>query len=333
MKKLIAVLLCIVCLFSSVGMTASAANIFNEVITNITINMGLEPDEPIIYGIIYDSNRLLTGVTIMYKPSPTFTFTRPGTYTVTSDIPLSVDHKFVCWEDEETGKLYYAGDKIYIDGQKTLLAVWQPKTDNNTRPIRAIVTAIEALRRTLQAFFGFYKMEFVPDPTADIKEEDLIVINGLVSEEHDYNANKRYYKIALETTDDGVVYDAFSINDKIFFGGRFENVEVTVEKRDEQGNIVYDKYGNILYTKEIQTQLRDTTEYSAQYEMKKDVYESNGKKYQLIEVTLTDGVPDPQKGEYVTFVIPRGMLRYTDGSGKVHTNKTYAFAVLTTTEM
>ncbi len=317
MKKIIALLLCLVCLFSSVGMTASAANIFNEVITNITISMGLEPDEPIIYGIIYDSNRLLTGVTILYKPSPTFSFTKPGTYTVTDDIPLAVDHKFICWEDEDTGKHYYAGDKIYIDGQKTLLAVWAPKTDNNVRPIRAIVTAVEALRRTLQAFFGFYKMEFVPDPTADIKEEDLIIIKDLVSEEHDYNTNKRYFKIAVEPCANGVVYDAFSQNDKIYFGGGFSDVEVT----DDKGN----KY--------IENQFRGGKEYSAYYNMTKDVHTAaNGKKYQLIEVVLTDGVPDPKKGEYVTFVIPRGMLRYTDASG-IHTNKTYAFSVLTTTTM
>lgn len=318
MKKLVAVLLCFVCLFSSVTMTASAANVFDEVITNITISMGMEPDEPIIYGIIYDSNRLLTGVSIMYKPSPTFTFTKPGTYTVTDDIPLSVDYKFICWEDEDTGKYYYAGDKIYIDGQKTLLAVWEPKTDNNIRPIRVLATAVETLRRTLQSFFGFYKTEFVEDPTADIGEEDLIIIDSLVSEEHDYNTNKRYFKVAVEPCADGVVYEAFSTNDKIFFGGRFENVEVT----DDQGN------------KTVEKQLRDATEYSAYYNMTQEIYTAdNGKKYQLIEVTLTDGVPDPQQGEYITFVIPRGMLRYKDANGNYQTNKTYAFAVLTTTTM
>ncbi len=318
MKKLLAVLLCLVCLISSVGMTASAANIFSEVITNITINMGMEPDEPIIYGIVYDTNRLLSGVSIMYKPSPTFTFTRPGTYTVTDDIPLSVDYKFVCWEDEDTHKLYYAGDKIYIDGQKTLLAVWEPKNDGKNRVVRTIVTAVEALRRTLQAFFGFYKMEFVEDPTANIEESKLLVIDSLISEEHDYNTNKRYFKIAIEPCAEGVVYEAFSKNDKIFFGGRFEDVEVT----DNEGN------------KSIQTQLRNATEYSAYYNMTEYIHEAeNGKKYQLIEVTLTDGVPNPLQGEYITFVIPRGMIRYTDASGNIQTNKTYAFAVHTTTIM
>ncbi len=319
MKKIIALLLCLVCLISSVGMTASAANVFNEVLTNITIGMGLEPDEPIIYGIIYDSNRLLSGVTILYKPSPTFSFTKPGTYTVTDDIPLAVDHKFVCWEDEETGKHYYAGDKIYINGQRTFLAVWTPKTDNNIRPVRAIVTAIEALRRTLQAFFGFYdpKYEIDPDPTLDIAEKDLIVIKDLVSEEHDFDTNKRYFKIAIEPCANGVVYDEFSTNDKIYLGGNFSDVTVT------------DKNGN----KYTETQFRDGREYSANYNMTKEVYTApNGKKYQLIEVTLTDGVPDPQRGEYVTFVIPRGTLRYTDSKG-VHTNKSYAFSVLTTTTM
>ena len=316
MKKIIAVLLCLVCLISSVGMTASAANVFKEVLTNLTISMGLEPDEPIIYGIIYDSNRLLTGVTILYKPSPTFSFTKPGTYTVTDDVPLAVDHKFVCWEDDDTGKHYYAGDKIYIDGQKTLLAVWTPKTDNNIRPVRAIVTAVEALRRTLQAFFGFYKMDFTPDPAFN---DDTLIFDlvGIVSEEHDYKTNKRYYKVAVEPCASGVVYEAFTANEKIYFGGDFSDDIVT----DEEGN----KY--------IKTQFHNAKEYSANYNMTADVYTAaNGKKYQLIEVTLTDGVPDPKQGEYITFTLPRGMLRY-NADGKLHTNKSYAFSVLTTTTM
>ena len=95
MKKIIALLLSIVCLFSCMATTASAG-LFQDVIDNITINMGLEPDEPIIYGIVYDSNSLLSGVAPMYVPSPTFSFTKPGTYVVTDNVPLAVDYEFVC---------------------------------------------------------------------------------------------------------------------------------------------------------------------------------------------------------------------------------------------
>ncbi len=322
MKKILAVLLCLICLFSSVSMTASAG-LFEDVVSAITVNMGMEPDEPIIYGITYDSNSILSGVSIMYMPSTTFKFTNPGTYTVTDDIPLSIDYEFVCWEDEDTGKLYYAGDKIYIDGQKTFYAVWKPKTDGKNRVIRTITTAIEALRRTLQAFFGFYKIEYVEDPVNKIPEKDLFDLQGLLKENHDYKQNCRYFEIAVEPCEEGVVYDSFSQNTKIYFGGMPQKVEVQVEKIDENGKP--------YYVKVVREELRGATEYSAFYEMTNEIDERTNT--QIIKVTLTDGVPDPKIAEYVTFVIPKGMLRYKDADGNLQSNKEYAFSVLTTKEM
>ena len=312
MKKIIALLLSIVCLFSCMATTASAG-LFQDVIDNITINMGLEPDEPIIYGIVYDSNSLLSGVAPMYVPSPTFSFTKPGTYVVTDNVPLAVDYEFVCWEDGN-GKPYYAGTPIYIDGQKILYAKWAPKTDNHSRPIRVILTAIEALRSTLRAFFGFYAVEYVEDPTANIKEENLFAIAHLISYEYDYNANKRYFKIAVEPVADGVVYESFIKTSRIYLGGRTENVED------------YDSEGNII----MRNELVGAETYSAAYNMTGEIYAANGIKYQLLEVTLVDGVRDPKKGEHVTFTIPRGMLRYKDANGNYQTNKTYSFSIITT---
>lgn len=335
MKKIIALLLCFVCLFSSLGITSAAAGVFDEVLTNITVNMGMEPDESILYGITYDSDGLLTGVKVMYMPSATVTFTRPGTYTVTDDIPLSVDYEFVCWEDEDTGKLYYAGDKIYIDGNKTFYAVWQEKTDGKNRVIRTIATAIETFRRTLQAFFGFYKTKFEADPNPPVEKGDTFDISKLVTEKHDYYANKRNYKIAVELYDDNAKYTAFSETYKIYFGGRFENVAVEEKKRDENGDIVKDSFGNIVYEKVIKQQLMGATQYSACYSMTSDIYvdEKTGNKYQIIDVTLTDGVPDPIEGEHITFVIPKGMLKHYTSENEYVTNDTYAFAMLTTKVM
>ena len=74
--------------------------------------------------------------------------------------------------------------------------------------------------------------------------------------------------------------------------------------------------------------------YSAEYKMTNEIFENeNGVKYQLIEVTLIDGVPDPERGKHVTFTIPRGMLRYKDAAGNYQTNKAYTFSILTTTIM
>lgn len=313
MKKIIALLLSVICLFSCMGMTASAG-IFQEVIDNVAISIGMEPDEPIIFGITYESEGLLSGVTPMYIPSPTFSFTKPGTYVVTDNVPLAVDYEFVCWEDE-SGKPYYAGDPIYIDGQKVLYAKWTEKTDNNSRPIRVIVTAIETLRSTLRAFFGFYKTEYVEDPTADIKEENLFPVENLVSYEYDFETNKRYFKLAIEPIADGVEYESFSKVSRIYLGGRVEDREYYTEDNKLS----------------VRPELVGATTYSAEYKMTNEIFvNENGVRYQIIEVTLIDGVPDPVKGQHVTFTIPRGMLRYKDADGNYQTNKAYTFSIVTT---
>ena len=60
MKKLTAILLCILCIFSSVAVTASAEDGIIEKLSSI---IGLESDDNIGYGIIYDSNKTASGVT------------------------------------------------------------------------------------------------------------------------------------------------------------------------------------------------------------------------------------------------------------------------------
>ncbi len=328
MKKIIAVLLCVVCLFSSLGVTSFA---FSEVFGNITSFIGLEEDEPIGYGIIYDSNTFLSGVSVMYEPAPTIKFNNPGTYTVTKDCPLSIDYQFVCWQDKDTGKYYYEGDKIYIDGQKTLYAVWEPKTDSHNRAIRTILTAFETFRKTLESFFGFYKFEYVEDPANKLEKDYLFDLEGLVVEGHDYYKDSRSYEIGVESVAEGVVYESFSRTEPIYFGGSFETVEEEVVEKDENGKITN------IYTQTVQ-KYTGGVKYSALYESTGEIREvevtdENGekytKKYQIIKVTLTDGVPSPKTGVYVTFTLPQGILRYT-ASNQLKANKSYAFVKLTT---
>lgn len=333
MKKVLAVLLCVVCLFSSLSVSSFALDrVFSQVITNISSFIGLEQDEPIGYGIKYDSNTLLSGVSVMYEPKPTIKLNNPGTYTVTSDTPLSIDYKFVCWQDKDTKKIYHAGDKIYVDGQKTLYAVWEPKTDNHNRAIRTILTALETLRRTFQAFFGVFKFEFVPDPATKLDTTNLFSLDGLVIEGHDYYKDPRTYEIGVEPVADGVVYESFSRTEPIYFGGSFETVEEEVVEKDENGKVIN------IYTKVVQ-KYTGAVKYSALYESTGEIREvavtdedgnTTTKKYQIIKVTLTDGVPTPQTGVYVTFSLPQGVLRYTD-AGQLKANSAYAFVKFTTT--
>ncbi|MGN1443075.1 MAG: hypothetical protein ACI4XE_04420 [Acutalibacteraceae bacterium] len=147
MKKFIAVFLSLLCIFSVFGITASAGT-FDELSEIIGEDKGL-------YCITYQ-NETASGVSMMYKPNPSISVDGPGYVTVTKDTPIAVDHEFVCWQDED-GNLYYEGDKIYVDGEVTLYAVWTEKTDNLPRVIRVIQTAILTLQRMVQKVLGVFK--------------------------------------------------------------------------------------------------------------------------------------------------------------------------------
>ena len=149
MKKFIAVFLSLLCIFSVFGITASAAGTFDE------LSSLIGEDEGFLYGILYQ-NETASGVSMMYKPNPSLKVDGPGYVTVTRDTPIAVDHEFVCWQDED-GNLYYEGDKIYVDGEVTLYAVWTEKTDNLPRVIRVIQTAILTLQRLVQKILGVFQ--------------------------------------------------------------------------------------------------------------------------------------------------------------------------------
>ncbi len=156
MKKFLAILLSVLCIFSLMSTTAFAAeDEIGEVIGSL-IGLPTEEDEidqQMMYGIHYEMETL-TPVSIMYKPNPTITFKAPTTAKVTEDTPLSVDYQFVCWRHGDTGEYLYPGDEIDVTGKVTLYAVWEEKTDNNPRVIRVIMTAFETLGRLIQKFLG-----------------------------------------------------------------------------------------------------------------------------------------------------------------------------------
>lgn len=298
MKKIIAVLLSVVCIFSCMALPASALeDAFDDVIGGVGGNLGLEEDRPILYGIIYKMDTL-DGVSIMYKPSPSVSFTSPGTYTVTNDTPLSVDYEFVCWEHQETGKHYYAGDKLYIDGQEVLLAVWTPKTDNHIRTTRVFLTAIETFRRTLGAFFGFYKVidDFkadlaAPKPTYQYKSlADLgtEIIN--INTDESYAEHPRQYTLVIKS--DKTFDTAFETFDVNFYG---------------------DVYTPIT-----------GTDYPAYFSVSAETMEYNGEQCQYITISFVDGVPTPATGTKLTITIPKGYLKYDTGATNSNDLPVYA---------
>lgn len=150
MKKAIALLLSVLCLFSCFTAVAGA-------IADLDILALIEEkdEDPLLYCIVY-KKETLSGVKMMYKPNPSVTLEGPGYVKVTKDQPLAVDHQFVCWKDKN-GKLYYAGDDFYVDGECTLYAVWEEKTDNLIRPIRVVVCAMRTMERMFAKAVGIFK--------------------------------------------------------------------------------------------------------------------------------------------------------------------------------
>ncbi len=156
MKKILAVLLSVLCIFSMLSVSAFAIGDIFEGVIGDYVGITEEDDgidAQMMYGIHYKMDTI-TNVSIMYMPNPTITFKQPVTAKVTTDTPLSVDYQFVCWKHGETGELYYPGDPIEVTGAVTLYAVWEEKSDSESRVIRVITTALETLKRLIQQFLG-----------------------------------------------------------------------------------------------------------------------------------------------------------------------------------
>ena len=147
MKKLLSVLLAVLCLFSMFTVCAGADNIIDEISD--------EFDDQAVYCIIYQSETL-SQVKLMYVPSPTTALDAPGYVTVTNDTPIAIDYDFVCWKDGH-GRYYKPGDKIYVNGTVTLYPVWEAKTDSDSHVMRIIKAALASLVRILQKVFGVFK--------------------------------------------------------------------------------------------------------------------------------------------------------------------------------
>ena len=172
MKKLLAVLLALICAFSCVAVTASAEAVDDLAgILGDYLGMTTEVDEADVlsYGVHYEM-QTLSMVTLLYKPSPSITFETPKTMVITNDYPIAVDHNWVCWKDQETGKLYYPGDEIYVDGKITLVAVWEEKTDNYPSFIRSAIAGVQAFVKLIEKFLGVFDLI---NSTQDVTGEEV----------------------------------------------------------------------------------------------------------------------------------------------------------------
>lgn len=165
MKKLLAILLALICAFSVVSVSAAAA--YTDGINGaIDDYFGFEQEEDeadiLSYGIHYEMDPL-SMVTLFYTPSPSITFNAPTDMVVTSDTPIALDHDWIAWKDPTTNTFYYPGDVIHVDGKVTLVAVWAEKTDNYPSFIRSAIAGLKAFIKLIEKFLGIY--DAVQNPT------------------------------------------------------------------------------------------------------------------------------------------------------------------------
>ncbi len=174
MKKLLAVLLAIICVFSGFSVCAlDLSGMLGDIVED-QFGVPSEEDEADIltHGVHYEMSMLSTE-TILYSPSPSITFNAPTDMVITNDYPIAVDHNWVCWKEQKTGKLYYPGDTIHVEGKVVLIAVWEEKTDNYPGFIRSAIAGVQALIKLIEKFMGVFNTINSTKPTEPSTEPSV----------------------------------------------------------------------------------------------------------------------------------------------------------------
>lgn len=147
MKKLISVLLAIITIFSAFSLSAAAAT---------TAFVDLFPEDEGIVRMIEYKKDTLSGVRMVYQAGNTLVLENTKYAQISEDTPIAIDHDFICWKDK-TGREYYPGDIIKVEGTVTLYAVWAKKTDNESQVVRTVKAGIEALLRILKTILSVFE--------------------------------------------------------------------------------------------------------------------------------------------------------------------------------
>ena len=134
MKKVISVLLAMLCVFSVVTVFVYADD--DPIQDKLEEVLDIEIDDTPAYGIVYQKGDART----MYMPATTVKFGGPGYAKVPNDKPIAIGKKFRCWKDEN-GKDVFPGDEIYVGTMVYLTASWS----NSGTGVEAIDATIAAL--------------------------------------------------------------------------------------------------------------------------------------------------------------------------------------------
>ena len=150
MKKLLAVLLSLITIFSAFTLSASALDLGD--LGDLTGGLLGGEEEGGTNQIEYKKDTL-DEVTLFYQAGNTLLIGDSKYTQITEDTPIALDHDFICWVDK-AGNRYYPGDIIKVEGTVTLYAVWEEKQDNDSYMVRVVKASVQALMRIVKLVLG-----------------------------------------------------------------------------------------------------------------------------------------------------------------------------------
>lgn len=166
MKKILSVLLALICLFSAMSVVAYADQVdLKDVISD---EIGIEIKGEKAYGVVFQQGN----AQVMYRVPTQVNLDGPGYLKLTNDEPIGVGKNFRCWKDEN-GNDVFAGQEILVDRVVYLTADWSVSTTHITA-LDYIICALKAMIHSLQVAIKVINTanEFRPLPAPVVTEEE-----------------------------------------------------------------------------------------------------------------------------------------------------------------
>lgn len=141
MKRIIALLLALLCLYTALSVCVYAADDIKDVLEE---QMGLELEDEKAYGVVFQAGNAKT----MYMPATQIGFDCPGYVRISEDYPIAIGKDFRAWKDSN-GDDVWPGDSIYVDKIVYLTADWSNASTNVTA-FDTVVCALKTMIHSIQ---------------------------------------------------------------------------------------------------------------------------------------------------------------------------------------
>ncbi len=142
MKKILSVLLALICLFSVAAVFASAEEV--DLKDKLYEELGLEVEKDKAYGVVFQQG----DAQIMYRVPTQVNLDGPGYLKLTKDEPIGVGKKFRCWKDDK-GNDVYPGQEILVDRIVYLTADWSTASTKITA-LDYVIAALKAMIHSME---------------------------------------------------------------------------------------------------------------------------------------------------------------------------------------